>query len=182
MELTIPDELEINDITDKSGNKLSKENISQKNNIVSINLGDINSNEPIQLNIKFLIKNFDGEKYKKEITVSGNVMAADVEKEKISDISIEINKPGIKITQSCNIPEKAEITAAENFKYIFTIVNQSAITLESNMFSDKLPEEVQFKRLEIIYSDGTTDSDVQVNDNGTIQKSFTLKRRRTSNN
>ena len=43
------------------------------------------------------------------------------------------------------------------------------------MFSDKLPEEVQFKRLEIIYSDGTTDSDVQVNDNGTIQKSFTLK-------
>lgn len=175
LELTIPDELEINDITDKSGNKLSKENISQKNNIVSINLGDINSNEPIQLNIKFLIKNFDGEKYKKEITVSGNVMAADVEKEKISDISIEINKPGIKITQSCNIPEKAEITAAENFKYIFTIVNQSAITLESNMFSDKLPEEVQFKRLEIIYSDGTTDSDVQVNDNGTIQKSFTLK-------
>ena len=175
LELQLPEELELGNIEDIDGNKILEEDIKQEKNSVKIKLGNLSPNDPKTLKITFKIKNFDGELYEKEIIIKGNVSADDINAEDISNIMLNINKPGIKVIQSCNIPENTDITAAENFKYTFTVLNLSKITLEEIVFTDMLPKEVQFKKLEVVYQDGTVDTNVLIDENGNIKKTFSIK-------
>ena len=92
-----------------------------------------------------------------------------------------INKIGVSIVQTCNIPANTTISAAEKYTYTFTISNLSEIPMEDVILTDKLPDEVQLKSVETIYSDGTKSTDVSVNENGEMEVNLSLGELTTAN-
>ena len=87
----------------------------------------------------------------------------------IPELTDTINKTGVSIVQSCNIPANTTIAASEKYTYTFTITNLSDIAIDEITLIDKLPEEVQIKSVETIYSDGTKSTEVTIGENGEIQ-------------
>lgn len=180
--ITLPDELEydsikltrFNEDTFEEDDITSTANVKVSGRKVTVKVGDVDGERGKTLIINTKVGKLANEVYKKEVTVTSNIKANDTETENIDDISVTINKPGINVTQASNIPEGTTISAGEDFVYTFTIQNLSDIYLNDVEFTDALPTEVTFKYLEIIYEDGTIDSNFDINSDGSINTKFYL--------
>ena len=175
--VTLPEELEYDSIvlekynTDLVGNEdiSSSASVTAKENVVTINIGDLDSGRGKTLTLNLKVKTLADGVYTKDIVTKATIQADNTAVENIEDAIETINKAGIKATQTCNIPEGTTISSAEDFAYSFTLENLSAIRLEDVKFVDYLPEEVQFKSLEIVYSDGTMNTSVKTNDDKSVE-------------
>ena len=169
--ITLPDELEydsikltrFNEDTFEEDDITSTANVKVSGRKVTVKVGDVDGERGKTLIINTKVGKLANEVYKKEVTITSNIKADNTETENIDDISVTINKPGINVTQASNIPEGTTISAGEDFVYTFTIQNLSDIYLNDVEFTDALPTEVTFKYLEIVYEDGTIDSDGSIN-------------------
>ena len=179
---TLPDELEyesiqltkLNEDTAKYDDITSTTNVKVNGKKVTVNIGEVDGERGKILTVNAKVgKLLDGV-YKKDVTVTSNVKADGTETENIKDISVTINKPGVSVAQTANIPEGTTISAGEDFVYTFTAQNLSDIYLNDVEFTDALPKEVQFKYIEIIYEDGTIDNEVDINGDGSINAKFYL--------
>lgn len=175
--VTLPEELEYDSIVlekynaDLVGNEdiSSSASVTAKENVVTINIGDLDSGRGKTLTLNLKVKTLADGVYTKDIVTKATIQADNTAVENIEDVIETINKAGIKATQTCNIPEGTTISSAEDFAYSFTLENLSAIRLEDVKFVDYLPEEVQFKSLEIVYSDGTMNTSVKTNDDKSVE-------------
>ena len=180
--ITLPDELEydsikltrFNEDTFQEDDITSTANVKVSGRKVTVKVGDVDGERGKTLIINTKVGKLANEVYKKEVTVTSNIKADDTETENIDDISVTINKPGINVAQTANIPTGTTISAGEDFAYTFTIQNLSDIYLNDVEFTDALPTEVTFKYLEIVYEDGTIDSSFDINSDGSINTKFYL--------
>ncbi|MFR4411767.1 MAG: hypothetical protein ACLT5B_00080 [Clostridia bacterium] len=180
--ITLPDELEydsikltrFNEDTFEEDDITSTANVKVSGRKVTVKVGDVDGERGKTLIINTKVGKLANEVYKKEVTVTSNIKADDTETENIDDISVTINKPGINVAQTANIPTGTTISAGEDFAYTFTIQNLSDIYLNDVEFTDALPTEVTFKYLEIVYEDGTIDSSFNINSDGSINTKFYL--------
>ena len=180
--ITLPDELEydsikltrFNEDTFQEDDITSTANVKVRGRKVTVKVGDVDGERGKTLIINTKVGKLANEVYKKEVTVTSNIKADDTETENIDDISVTINKPGINVAQTANIPTGTTISAGEDFAYTFTIQNLSEIYLNDVEFTDALPTEVTFKYLEIVYEDGTIDSNFDINSDGSINTKFYL--------
>lgn len=180
--ITLPDELEydsikltrFNEDTFEEDDITSTANVKVSGRKVTVKVGDVDGERGKTLIINTKVGKLANEVYKKEVTITSNIKADNTETENIDDISVTINKPGINVAQTANIPTGTTISAGENFAYTFTIQNLSDIYLNDVEFTDALPTEVTFKYLEIVYEDGTIDSSFDINSDGSINTKFYL--------
>lgn len=180
--ITLPDELEydsikltrFNEDTFEDDDITSTANVKVSGRKVTVKVGDVDGEGGKTLIVNTKVGKLANEVYKKDITITSNVKADGTETENIDDISVTINKPGINVVQTSNIPVGTTISAGEDFVYTFTAQNLSDIYLNDVEFSDVLPKEVTFKYIEIIYEDGTIDSSVDINSDGSINTKFYL--------
>lgn len=180
--ITLPDELEydsikltrFNEDTFEEDDITSTANVKVSGRKVTVKVGDVDGERGKTLIINTKVGKLANEVYKKEVTITSNIKADDTETENIDDISVTINKPGINVAQTANIPTGTTISAGEDFAYTFTIQNLSDIYLNDVEFTDALPTEVTFKYLEIVYEDGTIDSSFDINSDGSINTKFYL--------
>lgn len=180
--ITLPDELEydsikltrFNEDTFEEDDITSTANVKVSGRKVTVKVGDVDGERGKTLIINTKVGKLANEVYKKEVTITSNIKADDTETENIDDISVTINKPGINVAQTANIPTGTTISAGEDFAYTFTIQNLSDIYLNDVEFTDALPTEVTFKYLEIVYEDGTIDSSFNINSDGSINTKFYL--------
>ena len=180
--ITLPDELEydsikltrFNEDTFEEDDITSTANVKVSGRKVTVKVGDVDGERGKTLIINTKVGKLANEVYKKEVTITSNIKADNTETENIDDISVTINKPGINVAQTANIPTGTTISAGEDFAYTFTIQNLSDIYLNDVEFKDALPTEVTFKYLEIVYEDGTIDSSFNINSDGSINTKFYL--------
>lgn len=180
--ITLPDELEydsikltrFNEDTFEEDDITSTANVKVSGRKVTVKVGDVDGERGKTLIINTKVGKLANEVYKKEVTITSNIKADNTETENIDDISVTINKPGINVAQTANIPTGTTISAGEDFAYTFTIQNLSDIYLNDVEFTDALPTEVTFKYLEIVYEDGTIDSSFNINSDGGINTKFYL--------
>ena len=179
---TLPDELEYESIqlTKLNEDAAQYDDITSTTNVkvngkkVTVNIGEVDGERGKILTVNAKVGKLSDGVYKKDVTVTSNVKADGTETENIKDISVTINKPGVSVAQTANIPEGTTISAGEDFVYTFTAQNLSDIYLNDVEFTDALPKEVQFKYIEIIYEDGTIDNEVDINGDGSINAKFYL--------
>lgn len=178
----LPDELEyesiqltkLNEDTAQYDDITSTTNVKVKGKKVTVNIGEVDGGRGKILTVNAKVGKLSDGVYKKDVTVTSNVKADGTETENIKDISVTINKPGVSVAQTANIPEGTTISAGEDFVYTFTAQNLSDIYLNDVEFTDALPKEVQFKYIEVIYEDGTIDNEVDINGDGSINAKFYL--------
>lgn len=178
----LPDELEyesiqltkLNEDTAQYDDITSTTNVKVKGKKVTVNIGEVDGGRGKILTVNAKVGKLSDGVYKKDVTVTSNVKADGTETENIKDISVTINKPGVSVAQTANIPEGTTISAGEDFVYTFTAQNLSDIYLNDVEFTDTLPKEVQFKYIEVIYEDGTVDNEVDINGDGSINAKFYL--------
>lgn len=179
---TLPDELEyesiqltkLNEDTAQYDDITSTTNVKVNGKKVTVNIGEVDGERGKILTVNAKVGKLSDGVYKKDVTLTSNVKADGTETENIKDISVTINKPGVSVAQTANIPEGTTISAGEDFVYTFTVQNLSDIYLNDVEFTDVLPKEVQFKYIEIIYEDGTIDNEVDINGDGSINAKFYL--------
>ena len=172
LKLTLPNEMEYKSVTYESGTVPNK--VDVKGNILEISLGTIEKGATKQLTLKLNVKNLPEGVYKKEVSITGTIEADGKNAETISGLTDTINKIGVSIVQTCNIPANTTISAAEKYTYTFTVSNLSEIPMEDIILTDKLPDEVQLKSVETIYSDGTRSTVVSINANGEMEVNISL--------
>ena len=149
----MPDELEydsikltrFNEDTFEEDDITSTANVKVSGRKVTVKVGDVDGERGKTLIINTKVGKLANEVYKKEVTITSNIKADDTETENIDDISVTINKPGINVAQTANIPTGTTISAGEDFAYTFTIQNLSDIYLNDVEFTDALPTEVIFR-------------------------------------
>jgi len=172
LKFTLPNEMEYKSVTYESGTVPNK--VDVKGNILEISLGTIEKGATKQLTLKLNVKNLPEGVYKKEVSITGTIEADGKNAETISGLTDTINKIGVSIVQTCNIPANTTISAAEKYTYTFTVSNLSEIPMEDIILTDKLPDEVQLKSVETIYSDGTRSTVVSINANGEMEVNISL--------
>ena len=178
----LPDELEyesiqltkLNEDTAQYDDITSTTNVKVKGKKVTVNIGEVDGERGKILTVNAKVGKLSDGVYKKDVTVTSNVKADGTETENNKDISVTINKPGVSVAQTANIPEGTTISAGEDFVYTFTAQNLSDIYLNDVEFTDALPKEVQFKYIEVIYEDGTIDNEVDINGDGSVNAKFYL--------
>lgn len=152
----------------------SSATVTVNGNIVTVNIGDVDGSLGKKLVVNTKVGTLPDGVYQKDVTIKSTIQADNTEVEQIDDVIEHLNKAGIVATQTCNIPDGATISAGENFTYTFTLENLSDIDLSDVKFIDYLPQGVQLKTLEVVYSDGTTDRSMQKNDDGSIETKIHL--------
>ncbi|MGN1327275.1 MAG: SdrD B-like domain-containing protein, partial [Clostridia bacterium] len=172
--VTLPEELTYDSITllQYSSELKDYEDISSTATVttngktVTVNIGSLDGGRGKTLTIASKIGELPEGVYQKEVTTTATIQADNTDVEIIEDVTDTINKPGLAITQTCNIPEGTTITAGEEFTYTFTIENLSDTLLSNVIFTDYLPEGLQFKSAELTYPDGTVSKSKNVDENG----------------
>lgn len=181
--VTLPEELEYDSIEllQYSSELKDYEDISSTATVtitgktVTVNIGSLDGGQGKTLKVKSKIGTLPEGVYQKEATITATIQADNTDVEKIADVTNKLNKPGLKITQTCNIPEGTTITAGEKFTYTFTIENLSEVILNDVVLIDYLPEAVQFKSAKTTYADGSVSTSKIVNEDGNPEIKINLK-------
>ena len=179
LKINLPEEMEYKSVAYEGGTTPNK--VVAKGNTLQINLGTIERGKNRQLTLKLNVKDLPNGVYKKDVSITGTIEADGKNAETIPTLTDTINKIGVSIVQTCNIPANTTISAAEKYTYTFTISNLSEIPMEDVILTDKLPDEVQLKSVETIYLDGTKSTDVSVNENGEMEVNLSLGELTTAN-
>ena len=181
IKVTLPEELSYQsiNITGKSPMSdnesiASTAKIDVKDQNITITLENLDYPNSVIVKIKTKVGKLTEGTYKKAISIKGSIQADETPVEEIPELISTINKIGVTITQTCNLPEGTQISAGENFIYTFTIQNASSVYLSSVKLIDALPKNVTFKSLETKYSSGTVSRNASFNSNGELEASFFL--------
>ena len=180
--VTLPEELrydsiiltKLNEENGEYDDITSSADVKVKGNVLTINIGELDGERGKTLTVNSTVKNLPDGTYKKDITTTATIKADNTPVENLEGATYTINKPGVKVTQTCNIPEGTTISSAEDFTYTFTLENLSETFLDNVKFIDYIPEGLQFKTLEVVYSSDSIDNAVQINDDNSVETNVYL--------
>ena len=168
----LPEELSIDNVTIDDEDKTSQ--VTTNNNMVSINLGTVGSNT-MTIVVTFRGNNLGDEIYERSVTITPQIKADGMDNAEIMDsINVTVNKPGLSITQTSNIPSIATIETAQRYTYTFTIKNLSNSQIHNITFEDKLPTELTYSGLDISVDNGSVSKLVDVSDDGTVSTNIAI--------
>ena len=168
----LPTELSIESVTKDDENITDSTSIN--GNIVSINIGTVGSNT-MSIVVTFKGNDLGENIYEKNVSITPQIIADKLENpEKMDKIDITINKPGLSITQTSNIPSIAEINTAQRYTYTFTIKNLSNTQIHNIDFEDTLPIELTYSGLNINVDNGSVSKKIEVSDDGTVSTKISL--------
>ena len=180
--VTLPEEVKYdsmvltkyNEETTEDDDITSSAVVNVKGNVLTINIGELDGERGKTLTVNSTVKTLPDGTYKKDITTTATIKADNTPVENLEGATYTINKPGVKVTQTCNIPEGTTISSAEDFTYTFTLENLSETFLDNVKFIDYIPEGLQFKTLEVVYSSDSIDNAVQINDDNSVETNVYL--------
>lgn len=141
-------------------------NYDERTRTLNINIGKVDGYYGTDLEIETQVGKIKQNIYEKQITVQASIKANEIAEEKISNLVKSINKPGLKLIQTANIPEGKLITAGEDFNYILEIENLSNIDMNDIQLIDYLPKGLIYKNMKVTYQSNTTTSGTKVNEEG----------------
>ena len=168
----LPAELSIDSITKDDEDITSQ--VSTNGNTASINIGTVEGNTMIIV-VTFRGNDLGEGIYEKDLTITPQIIADGMENaETMDSINISVNKPGLSITQTSNIPSIAEIETAQRYNYTFTIKNLSKSQIHNIIFEDKLPVELTYSGLDISVDNGSVSKQVNVSDDGTVSTTISV--------
>ena len=169
---TLPEELSIESITKDDEDVLSQ--IDQKGNKVSLGLGTIGGST-VKVIVTLKANDIGSGIYEKSLNITPQIIADGMEsEEKFDTVNITVNKLGLSITQTSNIPSIAEIETAQRYSYTFTINNLSNAQIHNIQFEDKLPKELIYSGFDISTDNGSVSKLVDVTEDGTVTTSIAL--------
>lgn len=174
LEIDIPEELEYKEIQVMSKKELKPtditENISKKydkkTRKLTIELDNIENQEIKIVYLTVKVQKLEDNVYSKTLELNAKVSGKDTRAQEVKLDKVEINKLGFKVSQTSNITENAEITAYEDFKYVFTVENLSNLQLYNVKVTDTIPEGLTFKNAKITYNSGMEDYIYELDENG----------------
>lgn len=179
--VTLPEELKYNSIKVIGYNEGKEEDITsattvtENNNLITISLGELDGRGGKVLRINTIVNKLPEGIYQKQVAIKATIQGDNTDIENIQDNVLGVNKAGLKVIQTCNIPEDTIISSAENFTYTFNVENLSKKELYDVKIKDYLPAEVQFKNLQIIYKNGTVTTNSTVNnEDGSVEATINL--------
>ena len=168
----LPAELSIDNVTKDEEDITSQ--VSTNGNTVSINIGTVEDNSMIIV-VTFRANDLEEGIYERNLTITPKIKADGMENaETMDSINISVNKPGLSITQTSNIPSIAEIETAQRYNYTFTIKNLSKSQIYNITFEDKLPVELTYSGLDISVDNGSVSKQVDVSDDGTVSTTINI--------
>lgn len=153
--------------------------VTNNGKTVTINIGSLDGGRGKVLIVKSKIATLPDGVYQKEMKITATIQADDTDVENIEEVIDTVNKAGMKITQTSNIPSGTTVTAGEEFTYTFTIENLSDVILNDVKFIDYLPEGLQYKSAKVTYSDGVVSKSKKVDSNGNPELEVNLNAKET---
>ena len=168
----LPAELSIDSVTKDDEDITSQ--VSTNGNTASINIGTVAGNTMIIV-VTFRANDLGEGIYERDLTITPQIKADDMDNaETMDSINISVNKPGLSITQTSNIPSIASIETAQRYNYTFTIKNLSKSQIHNITFEDKLPIELTYSGLDISVDNGSVSKQVDVSDDGTVSTTISV--------
>ena len=168
----LPAELSIDSVTKDDEDITSQ--VSTNGNTASINIGTVAGNTMIIV-VTFRANDLGEGIYERDLTITPQIKADDMDNaETMDSINISVNKPGLSITQTSNIPSIASIETAQRYNYTFTIKNLSKSQIHNITFEDKLPIELTYSGLDISVDNGSVSKQVDVSDDGTVSTTISI--------
>lgn len=173
VEVNIPQEVEYQNIkilkqengkTEDITNQTKCEYNSKTRKLV-VDLGTIDGLNVTTMYIDVKAKELPENVYEKVIQADARISGKDVRSQKVELPSVEIDKIGLKVTQTSTITNNAEISAYEDFKYVFEIENLSNTILDNIKLTDILPSEVIFNKIVVTYENGVTKNSYETDEN-----------------
>ena len=162
--LNIPEEVEIVKVT-KGNDEDITSSLTIKNNTATINIGTVSY---YATSVTFTVKqkNLPDGVYSKEVNFSAKVKADETAEEDAGNLTFTVNKLGVSITQTSNIPSSVEVGTAETFVYTFTVKNLSKLAISDLTFTDKIPDALIYSYTNVILADGTEETYTSKDENG----------------
>ena len=160
--------LQYNTQTAEDEDKTSEAKIeyNANTNVLTVNIGSLNGYYGKTIELVAGTQSLEEGIYEKQVDITANITADNTPTEQIQTLSETINRAGIRVTQTSNIPEKTKIGTEEDYKYVFSIKNLSSMNLDQITFTDILPKEISFINAKVTYANGTTKSYSSKNKDG----------------
>lgn len=117
---------------------------NEKTKTLTINLGKTTNAASGVIEINTTVEKLKENIYEKEIKATIRLKADDINEEISNPITNIVVKENVKITQTSTISENEEISALENYSYIFEIENTGARETKRLKFSTTIPEQLQY--------------------------------------
>lgn len=166
LSFNLPSELTITKLTNNETDITNS--ISVKDGKASINLGTVGNDTQI-LNFEIKANNLSDDIYEKRISLNPQITADNVETpETLQNIEITINKPGLEITQTSDLPSNVQIAVGEKYKYTFIIKNISNSFINNIKFVDYLPNNVSYSGMEVKFENGSISNNGKLDENGNL--------------
>lgn len=161
LETQIPEELDYRGLTIlKDGNidisKDIKYNYDKKTRKLTIEIGTLTQNEYRIIDVEVGVNKLPDGVYDREVKLVVKASGNNVRTSTVNAEQVNVSKVGLKITGTSTITENTEITALEDYKYVYTIENLSNIDLSNVKVKDILPKELKYKNMVVTYQDGYT--------------------------
>ena len=164
IEINLPKELTLQQITNDQDEDITSQ-ITNKNNKLTIDLGNIADTEVRGFILTFTTEIKDKDVTTKEISLTATVKADGIQEDS-NTLNIKIGKPALKVVQTANIPSSIAIQTTEEFAYKFEIKNTSNIDVTGVELTDYLPEQLVYTGIKVTYPDGTTETINGTDENG----------------
>lgn len=157
LKVTLPEEIEYE--STKIGNSVrlketditnsTEKKYDDKTRTLTINLGSVVGTEMKNIHLNLKVGKLSENVYDKNVSIQAAISGDGTKSEKIGIDNIEIGKPAVSVTQTCNIPEGSHIKGGENFTYTYTIENKSNIAMNGVKITDAIPTGLTFGNIEV---------------------------------
>ena len=140
---------------------------------VTVNFGTVSESTNKKIKITSEIGKINESDYKKVISNIAKVKADGIEEETSNPIYDTIVRDGIKISQTCTIPEGTLLSAGEKYAYKITVENIGGKDTTNISIVDELPNELQY--VSTIYSEnGEQVENSSIDENNKITVSLNI--------
>ena len=156
----------------------SNEGISYNSGKVTVNLGEITSEDTRTIIINAKVEKLANDVYEKNIVSIAKVVADGIE-ETSNPIIDTISKEGFSVTQTTNIPENSMLTVGEKLTYKISVKNLGGNAIGSISIEDNLPKELQYVNTEYTI-DGETKTTINIDDNNKTKLTINIPKGQTA--
>ena len=166
---TLPNELKYSSLKvfDENSNDITdKIKATVQNNVVTVNIGKVDGLKTKSIVLSTEVQNTKQIEDNKDVYLIGEIKGNGTESQRLNIPAVEVSRPAFDFIQSSNVAEGTQIAAGTEYKYTFQITNKSGVLVQGLEFVDNLPEGVNFKEMEIVYSSGKTERTTKINSSG----------------
>ena len=167
--LTMPNELKYSSLKvfDENSNDVTENiKVTRKDNNITINLGQVEGYKTKKVVLSTEVQNTQSIEDNKDVYLIGEIKGNGTDSQRLNIPAVEISKPAFDFKLTSNLAEGTQVSAGTEYKYTFQITNKSGVLIQNLEFVDNLPEGINYKEMEIVYSSGKSDRTSKINSSG----------------